>query len=243
MIGKVFAFCLFAFVIGGAGLYQASRKTAPSIRRHRWTKFITYFCIVHIVLLCALLGPRVLAVLILLILLIGAFELYRVLHSVSGGRLLFRTGVSAGYVLLGMALLLFFSLSTKEMAVFVYLVVATFDGFSQVAGNLFGRHPFARKISPGKTVEGTLGGLVLAAAMAVLLHPLVSLSAAQSLAACGWIVAAGFSGDLLASWVKRASGAKDFGRILPGHGGVLDRFDSLLVAGPAALFLLHPPKF
>jgi len=125
------------------------------------------------------------------------------------------------------------------MAAFVYLVVATFDGFSQVAGNLFGRHLLARKISPSKTVEGTLGGLVLAAAVAVLLHPLVSLSAAQSLAAGGWIVAAGFSGDLLASWVKRMSGVKDFGRILPGHGGVLDRFDSLLFAGPAALLFLH----
>lgn len=239
MIGKVFAFCLLAFLMGGAGLYSASRKMESSIRRDRWTKFITYFCIVHIVLLCVLLGPRVLSALILLILLIGALELYRVLHSVSGGQLLFRTGVSAGYVLLGLALLLFFSLSTKQMAVFVYLVVATFDGFSQVAGNLFGRHLLARKISPGKTVEGTLGGLVLAVAMGVLLHPLVSLSSVQSLAAAGWIVAAGFSGDLLASWVKRTSGVKDFGRILPGHGGVLDRFDSLLLAGPAALLFLH----
>jgi phosphatidate cytidylyltransferase len=239
MIGKVFAFCLLAFLMGGVGLYSASRKLECSVRRDRWTKFITYFCIVHIVLLCVLLGPRVLGVLVLLILFVGAFELYRVLHSASGAQLLFRTGVSTGYVLLGLALLLFFSLSTKEMAVFVYLVVATFDGFSQVAGNLFGRHLLARKLSPGKTVEGTLGGLVFAAAMAVLLHPLVSLSAVQSLAAGGWIVAAGFSGDLLASWVKRRSGVKDFGRILPGHGGVLDRFDSLLFAGPAALLFLH----
>lgn len=243
MIGKVFAFCLLAFLIGGAGLYRANRKMESSIRGERWTKFITYFFIVHIVLLCALLGPRVLTVLIMLILLIGAFELYYVLHSLSGGRLLFRTGISAGYVFLGLALLFFFWRSTMERAVFVYLVVATFDGFSQVAGNLFGRHPLARKISPGKTVEGILGGLVFAAAMAVLLHTLVNLSAAQSLVASSWIVAAGFSGDLLASWVKRASGVKDFGRILPGHGGVLDRFDSLLLAGPAALLFLHQSKF
>lgn len=243
MIGKVFAFCLLAFLIGGAGLYRASRKMAPSVRRDRGMKFITYFCIVYIVLLCAFLGPRVLAALMLSILLVGAFELYQVLHSIKRSRLLFRTGIGAGYVLLGLALLLFFFRSTKEMAIFVYLVVATFDGFSQVAGNLFGRHPFARKISPGKTVEGTLGGLLLATAMAVLLSPMVGLSAPQSLAACGWIVAAGFSGDLLASCVKRASGVKDFGTILPGHGGVLDRFDSLLFAGPAALLFLHPPKF
>jgi phosphatidate cytidylyltransferase len=243
MIGKVFGFCLLAFVVGGVGLYKASRKTVPSIRRERWIKFVTYFGVVHVVLVCALLGPRVLALLVLMILLIGAFELYRALHLVSGGRLLFRTGISVGYFVLALALLLFFSLSTKEFAVFVYLVVAAFDGFSQVVGNIFGRHPLSHKVSPGKTVEGALGGLLFAALMAVLLRPLVTMSVAQTLAACAWIVAAGFSGDLLASWVKRASGVKDFGRILPGHGGVLDRFDSLLLAGPAALLVLHHPRF
>jgi phosphatidate cytidylyltransferase len=243
MIVKVFGICLVAFLVGGMGLYKTSRRTVPFVRRERWIKFITYFCVVHIVLLCALLGPRVLALLVLMILLTGAFELYRALHLVSGGRWLFRTGISVGYFLLALALLLFFSLSTKELAVFVYLVVATFDGFSQVVGNMLGRHPLSHKISPGKTVEGTLGGLFFAALMAILLRPLVSMSVAQTLAACAWIVAAGFSGDLLASWVKRASGVKDFGRILPGHGGVLDRFDSLLLAGPAALLVLHQPKF
>jgi len=243
MIGKVFGFCLLAFLIGGVGLYEACRKMVSSIRRERWIKFITYFCVVHVVLLCALLGPRVLALLVLLILLIGAFELYQALQLISGDRLLFRTGISVSYFLLALALLLFFFLSTKELAVFVYLIVATFDGFSQVVGNMLGRHPLANNVSSGKTVEGALGGLAFAALMAVLLRPLVSMSVAQTLAVCAWIVAAGFSGDLLASWVKRASGIKDFGRILPGHGGVLDRFDSLLLAGPAALLLLHQPKF
>jgi phosphatidate cytidylyltransferase len=243
MIGKVFGFCLLAFLIGGAGLYTASRRMEPSIRRERLIKFITYFCVVHVVLLCALFGSRVLAVLVLLILLIGACELYQALHLLRGGRLLFRTGISMGYFLLALALLLFFSLSTRELAVFVYLVVATFDGFSQVVGNMLGRHSLTHKVSPGKTVEGALGGLLFASLMAVLLRRLVSLNVAQALVVCAWIVAAGFSGDLLASWVKRVSGVKDFGSILPAHGGVLDRFDSLLLAGPVALLLLHQPKF
>jgi phosphatidate cytidylyltransferase len=243
MIARVFAFCLLAFLIGGAGLYGASRGAEPFLRRERGKKFITYFFLVHIVLLCALLGARVLTLLVLLILLTGAFELYQVLQLLRGGHFLFRAGITIGYFLLCLGLLLFFSLSTKEWAVFVYLVVATFDGFSQVAGNLFGKHLLARKISPGKTVEGTLGGLIFAATMALLLRPLINLGIAQTLAACAWIVLAGLSGDLLASWVKRRCGVKDFGRILPGHGGVLDRFDSLLLAGPAALLLLHQPIF
>jgi len=73
MIGKVFAFCLLAFLMGGVGLHSASRNMQYCIRRDRWTKYNTYFCVVHFVLLCVLLGPRVLAALILLILLIGAF--------------------------------------------------------------------------------------------------------------------------------------------------------------------------
>jgi phosphatidate cytidylyltransferase len=241
MIGKVLVLCLLAFLIGGVGLYCASRKVVPFIRHDRWVKFVTYFCVVNVFLLSAFGGPTVLTALILLILLIGAFELCRVLFSIRGNRLILRTGIAAGYLLLALGLLLFVTRSTKEVVVFVYLVVATFDGFSQVAGNLVGRHALLRKVSPGKTVEGALGGLVLSAAMAVSLRPLAGLNVVQSLAVCGWIAAAGLSGDLLASWVKRAYGVKDFGGILPGHGGVLDRFDSLLLAGPASLLLLHRP--
>jgi phosphatidate cytidylyltransferase len=243
MIAKVFAFCLLAFLIGGVGLYSASRKAEPFVWRERWKKFITYFFLVYIVLLCALLGSRVLVLLGLLILLTGAFELYQVFRQIPNGQLFFRAGIGIGYSFLALGLLLFFWLSTKELVIFVYLVVATFDGFSQVVGNLFGRHQLAGKISPGKTVEGTVGSLAFAAGMALLLRPLVGMSIAQTLAACVWIVAAGLSGDLLASWIKRQSGVKDSGRILPGHGGILDRFDSLLLAGPAALLLLHQPIF
>jgi phosphatidate cytidylyltransferase len=241
MIGKVFVLCLLAFLIGGAGLYWASRKAAPFVRHDRWVKFVTYFCVVTVFLLGAFGGPFLLTALMLLILLIGAFELYRVLFSVRGDRLALRIGIGAGYFLLALALLLFVARSTTEVVVFVYLMVATFDGFSQVAGNLLGRHALMHKISPGKTVEGALGGLVLSAAMAVSLRALAGLNIVQSLAICGWIAAAALSGDLLASWVKRRFGVKDFGGILPGHGGVLDRFDSLLLAGPASLLLLHRP--
>jgi phosphatidate cytidylyltransferase len=243
MIGKILVLCLLAFLIGGGGLYWASRKAEPIVRHDRWVKFVTYFCVVAVFLLSAFGGPTVLAVLILLILLVGAFELYRVLFLVRGDRWILRTGIGAGYLLLAVGLLLFVTRSTREVVVFVYLVVATFDGFSQVAGNLVGRHALLQKISPGKTVEGALGGLVLSAAMAVSLRPLAGLNVAQSLAVCGWIAAAGLSGDLLASWVKRTYGVKDFGGILPGHGGVLDRFDSLLLAGPASLLLLHRPFY
>jgi phosphatidate cytidylyltransferase len=241
MIGKVFVLCLLAFLMGGAGLYWASRKAEPFVRHDRRVKFVTYFCVVAVFLLSAFGGRLVLAALMLVILLIGAVELYDLLFSVRGERLPVRIGIGAGYFMLALALLLFVARSTTEVVVFVYLVVATFDGFSQVAGNLLGRHALIHKISPGKTIEGALGGLILSAAMAVSLRALAGLNIVQSLAVCGWISAAALSGDLLASWVKRRFGAKDFGGILPGHGGVLDRFDSFLLAAPASLLLLHRP--
>lgn len=243
MMGRALLYCLSAFLAGGLGLYLASYKAEPAIRHNRRTKFITYFGIVHLVLLSAILGPRVFGALVVVIVSIGAYELYRVLPSVGGGRMILRVCFSVGYLLLGLGLIVFALVSKPETAVFVYLVVAVFDGFSQVAGQLFGKHQLASRISPGKTVEGTLGGLVLAASMAVLLRPLVNMTAAQSLGASGWIILAGLSGDLLASWVKRRGGVKDFGNLLPGHGGVLDRFDSFLLAGPASLLFFHQPIF
>ena len=243
VIGRLIALCLLLFSIGGAGLYWASLKSEPDVRLERRTKFIMYFCVVHVVLLSAFLGSRALVGLFALLVLFGAFELYRVLHLVNGTRVFFRVGTSVGYFLLASGLLLFLLRSTKEVAIFVYLVVATFDGFSQVIGNMCGTHPLVPLISPGKTIEGSLGGMLFAALMAGSLHALVSVTTLRALEAGAWIVVTGFFGDLLASWVKRACGVKDFGRSFPGHGGVLDRFDSFLLAGPAALFLLHQSKF
>jgi phosphatidate cytidylyltransferase len=242
MIGRLITLCLLLFSVGGAGLYCATRKSEPEVRQERWTKFATYFCIVHIVLLFAFLGPRALVVLFLFVALLGAFELYEVLQLLNGARVFFCTGISLGYFALASALLVFLFISTKELAIFVYLVIATFDGFSQVFGNLFGTHPLVERISPGKTVEGSIGGMLFASLVAGSLHSLLGMTIWQALAAGAWIVVAGFSGDLLASWVKRACGVKDFGRSLPGHGGILDRFDSLLLAGPAALFLAQQSK-
>ncbi len=239
MIERVLLLSVSAFLVGGLGIYLASRTKVPSVRHDRRTKFISYFCTVHFVLLCAFLGTAVVSGLMLVILSIGAYELYRVLSPVCASPIPHRAGIGVGYVLLSVGMLAFLSVSPRETVVFVYLVVAAFDGFSQVAGQLFGRYPIAPSISPGKTVEGALGGAAAAAALAVLLRPLVNLSPVQSLGACCWIVLGGLSGDLFASWVKRRGGVKDFGTFLPGQGGILDRFDSFLIAGPISFFALH----
>lgn len=110
------------------------------------------------------------------------------------------------------------------------------DTMAYIVGSLIGRTPFSR-ISPKKTWEGTLGGIVLCVAAIALLG---SLPAARHIESRHWaalaaiIAVAGTAGDLLESKLKRMAGIKDSGNIMPGHGGFLDRFDSMLIAAPFA---------
>jgi phosphatidate cytidylyltransferase len=108
-----------------------------------------------------------------------------------------------------------------------------------LVGSRIGRRPIAPSVSPNKTWEGFVGGVVGAAVLASLVLPLDGASSVVRGAIVGAAVGvAGFLGDLVASMVKRDLGVKDLGRILPGHGGVLDRVDGLLLALPVGYALL-----
>lgn len=114
----------------------------------------------------------------------------------------------------------------------------TFDSAAYIGGRLWGRRKIAPLTSPGKTVEGTLCGLA-AGTLAVWIAGLYMdwITGIESLTVGFVICVAAFVGDLFESMLKRDAGAKDSGRILLGHGGVLDRFDALLFTVPAAYFV------
>lgn len=109
-----------------------------------------------------------------------------------------------------------------------------FDSASYVFGKLFGKHKIAPKISPGKTLEGFLCGcliLIITYWTSCTLwtkRPLSSLVIIQNLLIPITVSFLALAGDLFESYLKRKSGLKDFGNILPGHGGLLDRFDSIM---------------
>jgi phosphatidate cytidylyltransferase len=112
-------------------------------------------------------------------------------------------------------------------------IIWTYDTLAYVSGRLTGRRPLWARISPGKTWEGSLGGALFAFLLAILLSRFNAvLSLPGWLGFAGVTVLFGTAGDLLESWLKRLAGKKDSGRLLPGHGGMLDRFDSLLLAVP-----------
>jgi phosphatidate cytidylyltransferase len=132
----------------------------------------------------------------------------------------------------------------------VCLLVWAADIAAYFGGRAFGRRKLAPTISPGKSWEGAWSGLAAVLALAVVAvvafaEPTNLFTLLQShggwiglFAACGALVALAIVGDLCESLVKRAAGAKDSSRLLPGHGGVLDRIDALLPVFPAALALV-----
>lgn len=120
-------------------------------------------------------------------------------------------------------------------ALLFYLVFLTQinDVAQYVWGKSFGRHKATPTVSPNKTIEGLLGGVCTTTLLAVVLAPwLTPLTLIESIAAGVLIGVCGFIGDVTMSAVKRDIGVKDSGTLLPGHGGVLDRLDSLTYTAP-----------
>lgn len=115
----------------------------------------------------------------------------------------------------------------------LFAAVSSGDVAAYYGGRLLGRHPLAPHLSPGKTIEGTICGLLAAAvgAAVVTYYFLPASSWPRGVAVGIALGAIGQAGDLLESSLKRAAGSKDSSRILPGHGGVLDRLDGLLFGG------------
>ena len=131
------------------------------------------------------------------------------------------------------------------LSVFVFLWIN--DTGAYICGSLLGKHKLFPRISPGKSWEGSIGGGILVMAIAVLVWYLTEKYGVNDiqLNALEWaglgltIVVFGTWGDLIESLFKRTIGIKDSGNILPGHGGMLDRFDSSLMAIPAAVVYLY----
>lgn len=126
----------------------------------------------------------------------------------------------------------------------IFIVAFGSDTFAYFAGNLFGKRKLSPTISPNKSIEGSIGGIIGAIILACLFNYFLvkgDMWKFVIIGGLGSIVSQ--LGDLVASKIKRASGIKDYGKIFPGHGGVMDRFDSVMFSGPliyyAVTYLLY----
>jgi phosphatidate cytidylyltransferase len=133
------------------------------------------------------------------------------------------------------------AIAGREAVLLLIATVAVSDTAQYYAGRAFGRTPLAPLRSPKKTREGAIGGLVVAPAfLAAAGSYFLPAFPWWSLAGLGLgIVVAGIIGDLFESMLKRAADMKDSGALIPGHGGVLDRIDALLFAGPVFFFFVR----
>jgi phosphatidate cytidylyltransferase len=105
------------------------------------------------------------------------------------------------------------------------------------AGKLWGRRPIAPTLSPGKTLEGTVLGIAGATVIGTALYPLTPFTVLQAAGLSLVIAVMGFCGGLVMSAIKRDRGVKDWGATIPGHGGILDRIDSVVFSAPVFFHL------
>jgi len=123
--------------------------------------------------------------------------------------------------------------------IFLFAVVWSTDSGAYFSGRFLGKNKLAPHISPNKTIEGVVGGIILSIVVAIIFNhcfQLLSLSFTFLFALI--ISITGQIGDLIESAFKRFCGVKDSGNIIPGHGGILDRFDSTIIAAPALFYLI-----
>lgn len=133
----------------------------------------------------------------------------------------------------------------------IYIIISAFviafstDTFAYFVGSTFGKHKLIERVSPNKSVEGALGGtffaIILTSVYFTLLNKYNYIYDINILVILLIMLAsiAGQFGDLFASKIKRYTGVKDYAQILPGHGGILDRFDSLIFISPLVFILYH----
>ena len=223
--------CLF---LAGALLLRLAqlRRGVPGEKRRRdWVKYAVYVGAINVLWASAYVGRLAAAIVLGLIVVAGTVEVHRVVPAHRE-----TTAVAAALLL---AAAFGSMLSTpggawRDAFAFVVLVAAATDSFAELVGRLLGRRKLCPRLSPQKTVAGFWGGLLTATALSLPLGFLLPGARGARLLLVGLLTSLGaVGGDLLFSAIKRAVGVKDFSAALPGHGGVLDRFDSLALAAPA----------
>ncbi len=181
---------------------------------------------------------------------IFAYILYLMLHDIFSPKLTKERGdfyvLAYGlYIIGGFFFMIFAYRMNSETYAFplVFAIPIVTDTFCYIFGMLFGRHKLCPKISPKKTIEGAVGGTVMGILItllyySVLKHVIDTVPPAWVFLLFGFVLSVlGQLGDLIASVIKRRHNIKDFGNIFPGHGGVMDRVDSILAVSYGTFFV------
>lgn len=238
MIRTVYIILVVYFLLGFIGLFFINRKKETIEARSSWIKTLVYFIIINIICLSIIINPFAFRCLAVLIIIMGFYELFKLFRE---------SGYEQKYIFLNSILVFaafssafyYFSGMEKELIFFSFAILSIFDSFSQITGQLWGRRKIFPKISPKKTVEGFIGGTLIAILSGFLIKGLIDTPPAKTIILAAGVALFAFIGDFLASFYKRKHNVKDFSKLIPETGGFLDRFDSLISGGAwVALFEL-----
>lgn len=216
------------FLIGAIAMALINRRQDAAKRKENWTKYAVYLAIVGTLVSSIIYLQYSFVPLAVVIALGGLYEIVRAQRSTGESNFRFTSLICYG--LLSISFILFSGLNSSWV-LYTYLAVFVFDGFSQISGQLLGRRKLIPSISPNKTVEGVGGGLVMTIFSLLITRNLTGISSGEAILFGTLVSMASLTGDLLASFVKRKAGIKDYSKLIPGHGGFLDRFDSFIFAG------------
>jgi phosphatidate cytidylyltransferase len=226
----VYLVILLYFILGAVGFHFINRRKSPEQAAQNRLKLFTYFLIITTLYLAIVTHTWLFMTLAIIIAVAGMVELMR----------LFSVSRQSHWVFFSISLLLYlvlasgfmvFSMLEKQLVLFTFLVLSIFDSFCQISGQLFGRRKLFPAISPNKTVEGLAGGTLVALLSAVWLRAVPGIGTGGAVMLALGIILFAWVGDMASSYYKRRFGVKDFSNTIPGHGGFLDRFDSLLAGG------------
>lgn len=235
MIHIIYIIILTYFLLGGVGFYFINRKKDPEIARKSYIKFISYFFIINILFFSIVIYPLVFQYLASIIIAVGLLEIFRLFQKSGYKNKVFYFLSTLGYILLSVGFF-FFSGLEKELVLFSFLILSIFDSFSQINGQLWGRKKLFPNVSPNKTAGGLIGGALFAIGSVFLLQNLYPEPILKNIIIALGVVVFAFAGDIAASAYKRKFKVKDYNNLIPGHGGFLDRFDSLIAGGAWVTF-------
>jgi phosphatidate cytidylyltransferase len=227
----VFSLISLYFLVGGFSIWRISRRKTREETAALWLKYAVYLFLVAIILTILYLWAQAMFWAGLFIALGGLVEIGT--HALKAPAK--RWPALLIYIPLALLFVLFcLNAPLSPVVLYTYVLVLTFDGFSQVAGQLFGRKKLIPRISPHKTLAGLAGGSLMAILTSFLIQPFTLYNFLYTVI----VLIFAFGGDAAASALKRLWGIKDYSRAIPGHGGFLDRFDSLMGAGAVLQLLI-----
>jgi len=236
-VWNIYSIILIYYLLGTIGIYVINRKKDPQIKRKAWIKHIVYFFITSGVFFSIAINPLVFRILAVVIILVGFYELFSLFRKSGFNHRRFFCLSVCLFALFSLGFY-FFSLMDNGLILFAFLILSIFDGFSQVTGQLFGKRKLFPGISPNKTLEGLIGGTVVAVLSALVFKNLIQTAPLTAILLAGVVAVFAFAGDAAKSYYKRKYQVKDFSKIIPGHGGFLDRFDSLIAGGAGVALLM-----